>query len=465
MEMEKLRSSVGANGTQLPDSCHSLNKPAEDLIREIAVLEVEVEYLEKYLLAMYRERFSEWLGTIGHGDSGRHDWIIFNKKDSREMQKKHSVAELDDPSILRCQSSLSHTACSFRISPPIAEALDSCHSLPDSLQHCAQQSTANNVDQLCSFVSRQVHESPNWLSEEMIKCISAIYCKLASPSSALGLQTGEHSSFHSWSDNPFRLEEPSVTAVELRGLCRHGQSLNRVHHVLQRFRSLVSQMEQIDPRKMKHEEKLAFWINVHNALVMHAFLVYGIPRSNLKRASLLLKAAYNIGGKAVSVEMIQSCILRCQLARPGQWLQLFFPKLKFKPRDPRRAYAIQHEEPRLRFALCSGCHSDPVVRLYTPKRVFQDLEVAKEEYFQMNIRVHKEQKLLMPRNIECFVKEVGLCSSGLPEMIDQSLPEKFREKFRQTDAGKLWKKIVWVPHSFSFRYLISNELAEGVLSV
>ena len=71
---------------------------------------------------------------------------------------------------------------------------------------------------------------------------------------------------------------------------------------------------------MKHEEKLAFWINVHNALVMHvkntlvlqmwflfidsvplwadddqflyceqAFLAYGIPQNNVKRVYLLLK--------------------------------------------------------------------------------------------------------------------------------------------------------------------------------
>lgn len=35
------------------------------------------------------------------------------------------------------------------------------------------------------------------------------------------------------------------------------------------LRSLIGQLEGVDPRKMKHEEKLAFWINVHNALVMH----------------------------------------------------------------------------------------------------------------------------------------------------------------------------------------------------
>lgn len=35
------------------------------------------------------------------------------------------------------------------------------------------------------------------------------------------------------------------------------------------YRSLVQRLEKVDPRKLKREEKLAFWINIHNALVMH----------------------------------------------------------------------------------------------------------------------------------------------------------------------------------------------------
>lgn len=38
-------------------------------------------------------------------------------------------------------------------------------------------------------------------------------------------------------------------------------------------RSLISRLETVDPRKMKHEEKLAFWVNVHNALVMHVIFL------------------------------------------------------------------------------------------------------------------------------------------------------------------------------------------------
>lgn len=42
--------------------------------------------------------------------------------------------------------------------------------------------------------------------------------------------------------------------------------------VLKLCRLLVRNLEKIDPWKMKREEKLAFWINIHNALVMHVWI-------------------------------------------------------------------------------------------------------------------------------------------------------------------------------------------------
>lgn len=106
------------------------------------------------------------------------------------------------------------------------------------------------------------------------------------------------------------------------------------------------------------------------------------------------------------------------------------------------------------FCLASDSMKYVQLRLYTPKRVFQELEVAKEEYLQTNTRVHKEQKLVLPKNVESYVKEVDLCPSGLKEMIELALPEHFTRK----NQGKLWKKIEWMPHNFTFRYLISHEL-------
>ncbi|KAM7474961.1 hypothetical protein LguiB_022204 [Lonicera macranthoides] len=502
-----------------PMNENSISKPAKDLIKEIAVLELEVVYLEKYLLSLYRKTFDgrvsslSTLNEIKRPDSSIHkrslsdvpgDRFKSKKKSSvinssSSLQTQDSIGKFVDSGIHRCHSSLSQSACNIKTSPPrgtLAEAVDSFHSLPLSMLERAQDSTSNSylVDHLGTSISKSCSETPNWLSEEMIKCISSIYCQLADPplfnhnftsspasfSSSMSEsspqvqydmwspQTRETSSVNSWFNNPFHSEGSKEfsgsfcsTLIEVKGICRDSQRFRCVEHMLQSFRSLVSRLEDIDPRKMKQEEKLAFWINVHNALVMHAFLVYGIPQNSLKRISLLLKAAYIVGGHTISVDMIQCSILGCRLPRPGQWFQtLLFPKAKLKGGDARKAYAVDYHQPQLKFALCSGSLSDPPVRIYTPKSVFQELEMAKEEYIQTTSRIRNNHKILLPKIIESYAKESDLCSVGLYEMILHSMPDSLRKRFQQPQQGKFSKKIEWVPHNFNFRYLLSRELAK-----
>ncbi|KAK2978357.1 hypothetical protein RJ640_016459 [Escallonia rubra] len=452
-------------------------QPAKDLIKEISILEMEVVYLEKYLLSLYRKTFDKrvssmrTMGEISKPDSATQEGTLLEvpgyenlitrsstlPRDSKANPFKECSGilggqELVDSSIHRSLSSLSHcSAYSFRTPPlgALAEAVHSHHSLPLSMLERGQgaSSSVSLAEHLDNSMSDHVPETPNWLSEEMIKCISAIYCQLADPpvfnhgfasspisfsSSTSGSPSqsqydigsprcGDYSSSNSWLNHPFHTEGSNEfsgsysTMVEVQGICRDDSKLKGVEDRIQDFRSLVSRLEEVEPRKMKREEKLAFWINVHNALVMHALLVYGIPKGNMKRFSLLLKAAYNIGGRTVSVDMIQSSILGCRLPRPGQ------------------------------------------VRMYTAKRVFQELEMAKEEYMQSTFRLHKEHKILLPKIVDSYAKESDFCPAGLVEMIEHSLPAYIRKNFQQ---GKLGKKIDWIPHNFNFRYLFARELAK-----
>lgn len=34
-------------------------------------------------------------------------------------------------------------------------------------------------------------------------------------------------------------------------------------------RLILHQLDKVDPSKLKNDEKLAFWINVYNAIIMH----------------------------------------------------------------------------------------------------------------------------------------------------------------------------------------------------
>lgn len=195
------------------------------------------------------------------------------------------------------------------------------------------QTNSSNIislaEHLGTRISDHVLETPNKLSEDMVKCMSTIYCKLAespltnhglsSPTSSSSSMNGfspkhhpdmmwgpgfrtDSSSFEVQLDNPFHVQGlnefsgPYSTMVEVRCLYKDNQKLGEITHLLQHFRlymikhfsltnfiwfyefglnyvvflrSLVSRLEEVNPKKLNHEEKLAFWINIHNALVMH----------------------------------------------------------------------------------------------------------------------------------------------------------------------------------------------------
>ncbi|WZZ04613.1 hypothetical protein YC2023_090534 [Brassica napus] len=494
-------------------------KQAINLIKDIAVLEMEVIHLEQYLLSLYRKAFDQQISTVSPNQEKEKP----KPPPATTPRRRLGFSEEDDPLLddddqnqpkeTQMESSFhrSHSQRSSfesrKASPEESwsKATRSCHSQPLYAQK--GENLISLAEHLGTRISDHVPETPNKLSEGMVKCMSEIYCKLAepapsvllheglsSPNSSLssrsafspsdqydtsspGLGNNNSSSFDVRLDHSFNAQGekedfsgPYSNMVEVLCIYRDTKKASEVEDLLQNFnilaclnsrRSLISRLEEVDPSKLKHEEKLAFWINVHNALVMHAYLAYGIPQNNVKRVLLLLKAAYNVGGHTVSAEAIQSSILGCKMSHPGQWIRLLFASKKFKAGDERLAFAIDHPEPLLHFALASGSHSDPPVRVYTPKKIQQELETSKEDYIRMNLGL-RNQKVQLPKLVETFAKESGLCSAGLREMVNRSIPESSRKCFKrcQSGSGKSRKAIDWIPHSFTFRYLIFREAAK-----
>lgn len=96
--------------------------------------------------------------------------------------------------------------------------------------------------------------------------------------------------------------------------------------------------------------------------------------------------------------------------------------------------------------------------MYTSKRVFEELETAKEEYIQSTFLVHKEQKIVLPKIVDSFAKDSGLSSTDLMEMIDHLMPDS-QGSNQQCKHKRIWKGIEWIPHNFTFRYLLPKEVA------
>ncbi|KAL6880420.1 hypothetical protein ACP4OV_011985 [Aristida adscensionis] len=534
-------------------------KPATQLIREVATLELEIKHLEQYLLTLYRKAFEQQqqAPTLPCSDA-RQDAAVpkLSSASSRSAQLEETPppkataplrrgggdaamlhyscppaplgkgrsggAAVDDCSPSTCprrtmdsdigvrsQSALSFRGvCSSRISPTedsLARALRSCHSQPFSFLEegdAVASGVVSLADYLGTNVADHIPETPNNLSEEMVRCMAGVYCKLADPplvhhrpSSSSPTSSFSSASVVSpqylgdmWSPNcrreatldsrlinPFHVEGlkefsgPYNNMVEVPSISRDRRRLREAEDLLQTYRLILYRLETVDLRRMTSEEKLAFWINIHNALLMHAYLKYGVPQNHQKKTSLLVKAECKIAGRTINAAVIQGLVLGCSTHCPGHVLaeDIAAPKDQ-KPGDEqgrRRVASLCGSSVGAAFALCA-LFGEPlrsrVVRVYTGKRLSQQLEAAREEYIRATAGVWREQRLLLPRLVEAYARDARLSPERLLDAVQRCLPESLRaavQRCRRGGGRPAGKVLEWVPHRHSFRYLLARDLA------
>lgn len=470
-----LTSSVSSNDTQ------TTPKSGVELKEEIAILELEIMRLERHLLCLYRTAFDGQISTLPSTPTST----------SADLFRKH----ISSPSASKfwgfdshfCRlNSLHHSPAHAWTSPYHHSPVTTPKPTPTTTrgQKVAGSGHRSLADHLgASCIVNNSLKAPDRLSEDIVRCISSVYCKLAnpppahvtwsaSPNSSLSSSTvfSSRNPCDSWSPRSHHgLKEdgtgPYAAMIQVLKIRLDSDTFNYAAKMLQYFRSLVRNLEKVDPRKMKREEKLAFWINIHNALVMHAYLAYG-SNNRVKTASIF-KAAYNVGGHCINAYIIQSSILGIRSHNSAPWLQTLFPGRKFKARSIRHEYALEYPEPLVHFALCSGEYFDPAVRAYTANSIFGDLKTAKEEFIQASVRIEKETKILLPRVLYYFVKDVSLTIEELLDVIVASFSEsediEKREIIRKCVFAKgrppNKKCIHWLPHISTFRYFIHPHLA------
>lgn len=133
-------------------------QPTKELIKEIAVLELEVVYLEQYLLSLYRKAFDQQISSLSAFATGErlnshmlttsqnaklqskrpmlsHYLVISSMRESNAVGRIEKFAK---PNVPRSHSSLSQrSVCTSKPAPPVknpAKVLRACHSLPLSFQ-------------------------------------------------------------------------------------------------------------------------------------------------------------------------------------------------------------------------------------------------------------------------------------------------------------------------------------------
>lgn len=331
----------------------------------------------------------------------------------------------------------------------------------------------------------------NKLSEDIVKCLMSIFLKLTRPSLATNKETpstASRSMFSSVSpkscgsrstlnckipmeySEEIHLKDPYGVCYEsiLRdiGPYKHFHDISAISFDLgrlpscaslfRRLRFLVSKLCSADVKGLTYQQKLAFWINIYNACMMHAFLEHGIPSTPQKVVSLMRKAALNVGGQLMNALAIEHFILR----PPFHSKDAYWKNGKSEEEAMMRSvYGLEWSEPLITFALCCGSWSSPAVRVYTSTEVETELEAAKGEYLQAAIGVTTERrKVLIPKLLDWYMWDFAKDKNSLLEWICEQLPISLRATVEECLRGKMDESISQVievlPYEFSFRYLL-----------
>jgi hypothetical protein len=127
------------------------------------------------------------------------------------------------------------------------------------------------------------------------------------------------------------------------------------------------------------EERLAFWINVYNALVLHAIVGLGVRRSVARAWNFFGRAAYRIGAFVFTADDVEHGVLR------GNRRRVLRPRLPFGARDPRRAFALSPLDPRVHFAINCGARSCPPVGVYRAETIDAQLDLATRSFVNAEV--------------------------------------------------------------------------------
>ncbi|KAK7292554.1 hypothetical protein RJT34_15405 [Clitoria ternatea] len=170
-----------------------------------------------------------------------------------------------------------------------------------------------------------------------------------------------------------------------------------------RYVNITQDLQRVNLLELSENEKLAFFLNLYNAMVIHAVISVGCPEGVIDRRSFFNDFLYVIGGHPYSLNVIKNGILRCNRRSPYSLVK------PFSTGDRRLEVVLVKFNPLVHFGLCNGTKSSPKVRYFSPHRVVDELRGAAREFFENDgIEVDLEKRTVhLARDFKWFGGDFG----------------------------------------------------------
>lgn len=149
-------------------------------------------------------------------------------------------------------------------------------------------------------------------------------------------------------------------------------------------------------------QRLAFWLNVYNALVLHAVVARRAASGVRALGDFFSASQYMVGGFVFSLDEIEHGLLRVNARRLG------FGAGPLSRDDPRHALAPYVFDERVHFAMYSACRSSPAPAAYLADGLTLSLERATRTYLRQHVHLEGGRGVLVvPKLFDWYAADFG----------------------------------------------------------
>lgn len=193
-------------------------------------------------------------------------------------------------------------------------------------------------------------------------------------------------------------------------------------------------LKKMDLKELKTDrEKIAFWVNLYNVIVIHGVIDLGIKDSVKEVRNIFSRIKYQIGDMFFSPEDIEHGILRGNRKPPNAIVRVF------DSRDVRLGYSVEKPDPRIHFALVCASSSCPPIDIYTAEKLDKELDIAGKAFINGGGLVlnRKDNRLSLSRVFKWYGSDFGKTIDERLRFITQYLYNEDNRQYILGNAGSM----------------------------
>jgi hypothetical protein len=222
--------------------------------------------------------------------------------------------------------------------------------------------------------------------------------------------------------------------------------------ILISFLDSAAKLKEAYVHDLGDQEKLVFFLNIYHVMVMHAYLVLGVPASSFQWISYFNSISYQCSDDIFSLAELEHCIIRKNMAFPSQFLSRFvLPKSVYD-------IAVTQSDYRVNFALNCGSRSNPkCVPVFRVPTLEQQLDEVSRLYLASAIKAKKrgtrDVDVFLPRICLWFADDFGSSSDLVLKKVMPFLNNDVRAFLESCQSDRCNISVKHLSFSFDCRKL------------